>query len=337
MLGTVSAVRRSRRSSARGKGPWGPSSKRWGWGRGVGAASVCLGLASLLIGGTFLGALGPHIAIYPKFMRGSSPAAPDQQRFGMESGLELWVSGLPPNASGHVVVDSYGPHGITGSMGGPAFDGFDWFTGPLSPGMYVLVAQAISGYIPNPATATYFVNASQAANEVLNVSTKYIPVDDAPMGSCYQVYTEVGLPLGTEWWVVGDSGLAFFSNGSIIDALGCGSLEDVTVGDSIGYALADFPSHGYYEGGSAVPVFFEAPPSKSTWILSSGDVALLGIVVGAMCAAGFSLRRSPSRWPDSNDLSVDRPDGQDENRPSTEPSGRVSEESSPPLEQYDGS
>jgi hypothetical protein len=222
----------------------------------------------------FLGQAGGAISA----VRSVGPEVPRQQPRG--SGYMFWVSGLPPNVSAEVTFGQFSSGGfsVSGRMG----DGFGGGGGPLEPGTYLLYVLPVTGYIPNPASATYYVSDADAESEVLNVSVTFEP---AP--SCYQVFSEVGLPGGTVWWVIGDEGLAFFSNGSIIDALGCGSLLGVSVGDSLDYQLVSFPRSVYYPGGEAVPVVFGQPPAATP--LPAPWIALVGVATGAFAAVLFGI------------------------------------------------
>jgi hypothetical protein len=196
------------------------------------------------------------------------------------SGFYVWFSGLPPNVSAGYVFGQFGPQAYWYASG-QGRDGFDGGVSPLSPGVYDLYVQPAPGFIPVPASATYFVSGP----ELLNVSVSFVPATP-----CYQVFTEVGLPQGTEWWVIGAAGVAFFANNSVIDATGCGGLAGVTIGSSIGYQLVSYPPSAYYPSGAAVPLFF-VPAGASSPPFPSVAVAVAGVLGGAVVAALYAFRR----------------------------------------------
>jgi hypothetical protein len=198
-----------------------------------------------------------------------------------ESGYYFWYSGLPPNVSATFVFGQFGPQGgwFTSAAGK---DGFDGGGGPLRPGVYDLYVQAAPGFIPVTASATYFVSAP----EMLNVSVSFVPAQP-----CYQVFTEVGLPQGTEWWAIGVGGVAFFANNSVIDTTGCGGLQGVTIGSSNGYQLVAYAPSAYYPSGAAIPVFFAPPPSSSAGQLPGDVIVSLVILVGVAVSVAFFVGR----------------------------------------------
>lgn len=104
------------------------------------------------------------------------------------SGWYIWFSGLPPNVTAPFVFGQFGPHGYWYASG-QSGDGFGDGESPLAPGVYDLYVQPTPGYIPVPASATYFVSTPG----LLNVSVSFIPASP-----CYQVFTEEGLPQGAE-------------------------------------------------------------------------------------------------------------------------------------------
>jgi hypothetical protein len=193
------------------------------------------------------------------------------------SGYEFWFSGLPPNVSAPFVFGQFGPHGGWYASG-RGEDGFGGGGGPLNAGVYDLYVQPAPGFIPVPASATYFVSAA----EILNVSVSFVPAQP-----CYQVFTEVGLPQGTEWWVIGAGGVAFFANNSVIDTTGCGGLNGVTIGSSIGYQLVQYPPSAFYPSGAAIPVFF-VPPGASVSQFPAA-VVVTGIIVGSIIAIAYVI------------------------------------------------
>ena len=122
----------------------------------------------------------------------------------------LFGAGLPPNVSGYFSFSSYTGGGGE-SWSGEFFDGFGG-GGSITDGTWTLFVSPPRGYIADPASATYFVRGSEALN---------ITVDFLPASPCMQSFTEVGLPVGSVWWVFPGAGLVFASNGSVIDVLGC--------------------------------------------------------------------------------------------------------------------
>lgn len=191
----------------------------------------------------------------------------------------VWFSGLPPNVSASFVFGQFGPQGgwFASGEGG---DGFDGGGGPVDAGTYVLYVQPAPGFIPVTASATYFVSAP----EDLNLSVAFVPAQP-----CYQVFTEVGLPQGTSWWVVGAGGVAFFANNSVIDATGCGGLQGVAIGSSIGYQVVKYPPSAYYPSGAAIPVFFASPNPTAQFPV--GAIAVIAVLVGSLLTVLYFVER----------------------------------------------
>lgn len=197
------------------------------------------------------------------------------------SGWEIWSSGLPPNVTASFVFGQFGPQGYWYASG-LMEDGSGGAGGPLGPGVYELYVQPAPGFIPVPASATYFVSTPG----LLNVTVSFIPATP-----CYQVFTELGLPQGTEWWVVGASGVAFFANNSVIDATGCGSVNRVVIGSSIGYPVESYSPSAFFPAGAAVPVIFVTPSGASTAQLPGVSVALVGVLTGFAVAVMYDVVR----------------------------------------------
>ena len=195
----------------------------------------------------------------------------------------IYVSGLPPNVSAPLSFASWGPNGGW-SVQGRAEDGFA-VEGGLGNGNYTLSVLPAPGFIPVPSSATYFVT----DNSSLNITVDFVR---AP---CYQTFTEVGLPFGSEWWVIDVFGLAFFSNGTTIDALGCpSSMADVSVGSATNYRLVAFPSSStFYPGGASIPVAF-GPPSVLPAFPATDDI-FVGLLIGGLAAGTFALGERPRR------------------------------------------
>jgi len=209
---------------------------------------------------------------------------------GSEYGV--WFSGLPPNVSASFVFGQFSSHEYW-YVSGRGEDGFVTGGGPLDTGVYELYVQPAPGFIPVPASATYFVSAP----EILNVSVSFVPAQP-----CYQVFTEVGLPQGTEWWVIGTEGVAFFANNSVIDTTGCGGLEGVTIGSSVGYQLVSYPPSAFYPSGAAIPLFFASPGTPSP-PFPAYVVAVVGVLLGSLLAVvyGASHRGRGGSGPDRPD------------------------------------
>jgi len=220
-------------------------------------------------------------------LKGPTPAGlllssgPDQGANPAISEFEVVGSGLPSNVSAEFTLGSYGPTGGMSFSGG-LFDGFD-AGGSLLDGTWILQVLPPRGYLPIPASATYFVTNGQ--NLWINIS--FIPV-----WPCYQVFTEVGLPLGAEWWVTDSNGIAYFSNGTIIDAMGCELSGGLRVGSATDYQVVDFPpATTYYRSGEAIPVVFGPPTPLPDFPALALTLAggLVGAVITLAYAAG-SLR-----------------------------------------------
>ncbi len=165
--------------------------------------------------------------------------------------ISVYGAGLPANVTAQFTLASFGPNGGE-ALGGGIGDGFD-FGASLSDGTWTFLALPVPGYIPYPASGTLFVT----GNESISYTQQFIPA--VP---CFQIFTEVGLPIGSVWWVIEGGGLGFFSNGTTIDTVGCGSLSSDSVGSATDYQVIAFPSTTYYPGGASVPVAF-GPPASS--------------------------------------------------------------------------
>jgi len=262
------------------------------------AAVVSLATASVA-------ALGPPLpSPSPKILDGTAasvlrplPAATDTMvrtlgaRTPSYSSVGVYITGLPPNFRAPVTFASWGPHGGWWE-GGDAGDGFD-FGGSLGNGNYTLVAlpsvnSSPYRYIPYPASATYFVT----NNSSLNITINFLPAFP-----CFQTFTEVGLPFGSEWWVIEGDGLAFFSNGSIIDAIGCPASGGVSIGSATDYRVLAFPTSTFYPQGASIPVAFGPPPTAPSFAVSPSEVALVGIIVGLVLVVAHQLESRPPRPP----------------------------------------
>lgn len=203
-----------------------------------------------------------------------------------DSYWEVWFSGLPPNVSASYVFGQFSAQ--SGSyVAGHGGDGFDGGGGPLFPGVYDLYVQPASGYIPVPASATYFVTDQQ----VLNASVSFVLATP-----CYQVFTEVGLPQGSEWWVIGAAGQAFFANNSDIDATGCGGSSGIVIGTSANYQIVNYPPAAFYPPGATIPVFFASQSSSSDQFPATATI-VLSLFVALVFATVYAVRGKRRRPP----------------------------------------
>jgi hypothetical protein len=192
--------------------------------------------------------------------------------------ISIYAEGLPSNASGRFAFADYTAQGGFWSSG-IVKDGLVMGISAI-PGTWTLSMFGPPGFIPFPASATYFVR----ANETLNITIAFY--SSAP---CYQTFTEVGLPVGATWWVIEQGNLAYFSNGTMIDAIGCDGLGGVSVGSATNYVVIAFPSAGtFYPGGASIPVAFgpPAPPLPSPFLPVLAVGLAMGLVVGALSGLG---------------------------------------------------
>jgi len=210
----------------------------------------------------------------------------DQEDGATYATLSITVSGLPPNVSAPLAVASIGPSGYW-EESGPVSDGSDWVT-TLGNGSFTLsmmASPAPGGYIPYPASADIIVN----NNRSVAIDVRFIHA-----WPCYQTFTEVGLPFGSEWWVDEAFGLSYFSNGTVIDAVGCPATEaGATIGTNTDYHVIAFPTGRFYSGGAPIPVAF-GPPA-ATLSLPVGTVMIVGLAVGVGSGIVAMLVHRPYR------------------------------------------
>ena len=219
------------------------------------------------------------------------PVSQPMEGAGQEGGatyatLSVTVSGLPPNVSAPLAVASIGPNGYW-EESGPVSDGSNWIT-TLGNGSFTLsmmASPAPGGYIPYPASADIIVTNDRS----VGIDVRFIHA-----WPCYQTFTEVGLPFGSEWWVDEAFGLSYFSNGTVIDAVGCPAIEaGATIGTNTDYHVIAFPTGRFYSGGAPIPVAF-GPPA-ATLSLPAGTVMIIGLAVGVGSGIVAMLVHRPYR------------------------------------------
>lgn len=91
--------------------------------------------------------------------------------------------------------------------------------------------------------------------------------------------------------MVGASGVAFFANNSVIDTTGCGGLNGVIIGSSVGYQAESYPPSAFFPPGATVPVIFFASSGASTAPLPGVSVALAGVLTGFAIAVVYDVAR----------------------------------------------
>ncbi len=189
--------------------------------------------------------------------------------------LTLTALGLPSNMTWRFGVWSCDLWGC--EFGSAPVSGNRTSGDSLSAGTWYLNVFPPPSYVAYPATAVFFAH----ANESINQTIQFLPSE-----GCFLNFTEVGLPVGTTWWVAVNN-VAYFSNGTTISALGCG-FTDPTFGSAAGYVVVGSSAGvGYKASGESLAVVFapgaSAPsgePISAVWLLLSA--ALVG---GALSAA----------------------------------------------------